>query len=69
MNDVVYRGRPDQIVAIQQNICTPLGNAIAVLAAVKKLCPSCGNGVANMWWTQSPNPRNAVLINDSTIAG
>ena len=61
--------RPDQVVAIQQKICTPLGMAIAVLAAVKKLCPSWGNGVANMWCTQSPKPRNAVLISDSTIAG
>ena len=32
-------GRPSQIVAIQQKICTPLGIAIIMLAAVKKLSP------------------------------
>ena len=37
-----------QSVAIQQKICTPLGIAIIMLAAVKKLSPICGIGVANM---------------------
>jgi hypothetical protein len=37
MKDVVYRGRPDHIVAIQQKIWTPVGSAIAALAAVNKL--------------------------------
>ena len=31
------RGRPAHMVAIQQKICTPLGIAIIMLAAVKKL--------------------------------
>ena len=42
---------------------------MAVLAAVKKLCPSCGSGVANMWCAHKPKPRNAVEIRESTIAG
>ena len=35
---VSKRGRPSQSVAIQQKIWTPLGMAIIMLAAVKKLC-------------------------------
>jgi hypothetical protein len=31
----VNRGRPDQIVAIQQKICTPVGIAIIMLIALK----------------------------------
>ena len=42
------RSLPPQSVAIQQKICTPLGIAIIMLAAVKKLLPSCGRPVANM---------------------
>ena len=42
------RGRPAQIVAIQQKIWTPLGIAIIMLAALKKLSPSAGRPVANM---------------------
>ena len=46
-------GVRDHIVAIQQKICMPVGIAIMMLAAVKKLSPSCGRPVANMWWTHS----------------
>ena len=44
----VSRGRPSHRVAIQQKIWIPLGMAIIMLAAVKKLSPSCGRPVANM---------------------
>ena len=40
--------RPSQSVASQQKICSPLGTAIIMLAAVKKLLPSCGRPVMNM---------------------
>ena len=60
--------RPDHIVAIQQKICMPVGIAIMMLAAVKKLSPSCGRPVANMWWTHRPKPMNAVETSDSTTA-
>ena len=62
------RGRPSQSVAIQQKICTPFGIAISMLEAVKKLAPSCGRSVVNMWWTQSPNARKPTAISDSTRA-
>ena len=52
--------RPDQMVAIQLKICTPLGIAIIMLAAVKKLVPISGSPAANIWWTHSPNAMNAV---------
>ena len=60
--------RPPQRVAIQQNICTPLGIVIIRLDAVKSPWPSCGSGVANMWWTHTPKPMNAVATQDSTSA-
>src|SRR5438309_1243757 len=44
-------GRPPQIVAIQQKTWMPEGIAIMMLAAVKKLDPSSGMPVANMWCT------------------
>ena len=45
-----------------------VGIAIIMLAAVKKLCPSSGRLVANMWCTHRPKPRKPVAISDSTIA-
>jgi hypothetical protein len=36
-NETLKRGRPDQMVAIQQKICSPEGIAIIMLAALKKL--------------------------------
>ncbi len=65
-NGVVKRTRPPQSVAIQQKNCAPVGIAIMMLAAVKKLSPSCGRPVANMWWTHSPKPMNAVPASEST---
>ena len=59
---------PVHSVAIQQKICTADGIAIIMLAAVKKLLPSSGRLVANMWCTHRPKARNAVAISDSTIA-
>ena len=46
----------------------PLGMAIIMLEAVKKLAPSLGRPVANMWWTQRPNDRKPTAISDSTSA-
>ena len=40
-----------------------------MLAAVKKLAPSCGSPVTNMWWTQRPKERKPVAISESTTAG
>ena len=42
--------------------------AIIMLAAVKKLCPSLGKPVVNMWCTHSPNPINPVETSASTSA-
>src|SRR5256885_10486493 len=55
-------------VAIQQKICTPVGMTIIRLAAVKKLVPSCGMPVANMWWTHTLNPMKAVMTRVETMA-
>ena len=62
------RTRPDHSVAIQQKICTPVGIVIMMLDAVKKLAPNCGIPVTNMWWTQTPNPMNAVATSERTRA-
>ena len=48
---------------------TAVGTTIMMLDAVKKLRLNCGRPVANMWWTHSPKPRNAVLIIERIIAG
>ena len=60
--------RPVASVATQQKICTAVGIAIVKLMAVKKLLPSSGMLVANMWCTQSPKERNPVAMSDNTIA-
>lgn len=59
-------GRPSHSVASQQNICRPFGMAINMLDAVKKLAPSLGRPVVNMWWTQRPKDKNPTAISDST---
>jgi hypothetical protein len=46
----------------------PLGMAIIMLAAVKKLSPSCGRPVANMWCTHSPKLRMPMAMMDRTTA-
>ena len=60
--------RPVHIVAIQQKIWMPVGIAMMMLAAVKKLSPSWGRPVANMWCTHKPNPMKPVDTSDSTTA-
>ena len=60
-------GRPPTSVASQPNTCTPLGIAISRLAAAKNVIVSCGSPTANMWCTQTPNPRNAIIIVASAI--
>jgi hypothetical protein len=59
---------PRHSVAIHRNIWIAVGIVMSRLAAVKKLWPSCGSPVANMWWTHTPNPMNAVVTIESTIA-
>ena len=56
-------------VAIQQKICTPLGIAIIMLAAVKKLSPSCGMRRGEHVVHPQAERHEAVAISDSTIAG
>jgi hypothetical protein len=60
-------GRPFQTVAIQQKICTPLGMAIIMLAAAKKLRPMMGRPTVYMWWTQRPKLRNPMATMDATM--
>ncbi len=69
-NDEQQRRPPHRLaihsVAIQQKICTPFGTAMSILEAVKKLAPSCGRPVVNMWCTQSPNDRKPTAMSEST---
>ncbi len=60
--------RPIHSVAIQQKIWSAVGIAIMKLIAVKKLLPSSGTLVANMWCTHSPNDRKPVAMSESTMA-
>src|SRR4051812_50191828 len=46
----------------------PEGTAIAMLEAVKKLSPSRGKPVTNMWWTHRPNDMKPVAKRESTTA-
>ena len=54
--------------ASQQKICTPLGMAIIMLAAVKKLSASTGMPMVNMWCTQRPKLAMPMEIMESTTA-
>src|SRR3954451_23342294 len=65
---VAKRGRPSQMVAIQQKIWMPDGMAMVLEDAVKKASPSCGRPVANMGCTQSPKLSMPVATSDSTSA-
>ena len=59
---------PSHNVAIQQKTWIPVGTAMMMLAAVKKLSPSCGMPVTNMWCTHKPNPMKPVETSASTNA-
>ncbi len=54
---------------MKTKICTAVGIATASDAAEKKPRLIFGRPVANMWWTQRPNDRNAVPTAASTIHG
>src|SRR5437868_9553262 len=57
------------MVAIQQKNCDAVGNTIISVAAVKKLSPICGKPVANIWCTQTPNPRKLVDTTEIRMTG
>ncbi len=57
---VVNTGRPVQIVAVQANTATALGRVMIIDAPEKNDSARLGRPVANMWWTQTPNPRAMV---------
>ncbi len=61
---VVITGLPVQMVAIQANTATALGITMISEAPEKNDSPSVGRPVANMWCTQTPNPRIMVATVD-----
>ena len=64
---VAKHGRPPQSVAIQQKIWMPLGIAISMLEAVKKLAPSCGRPVdEHVVHPQAEGEEARSAISDST---
>ena len=65
-NAVLNTGRPPQIVAVQANTATALGRVMMMRGAAEKNdSDRLGRPVANMWWTQTPNPSAMVATVDS----
>ena len=66
---VAKRGRPPhERRDPAEDLDAASGSRSSCSAAVKKLAPSCGSPVANMWCTHRPKARKPVAISDSTIA-
>src|SRR6185437_3512165 len=61
-NAVVITGRPVQIVAVHANTPMALGMVMMNEAPEKKASDMNGIPVANMWCSQTPNPRIMVVI-------
>ncbi len=57
---MVNTGRPVQIVAVQAKTATALGRVMMIEAPEKKPRARLGRPTANMWCTQTPNPRAIV---------
>jgi hypothetical protein len=57
---VSKRSRPCHVVAIQLKIFTPVGTAIAIVAAMKKTFRTGANPVVNMWCAHTRKPRSAI---------
>src|SRR3546814_15438387 len=53
---VLNDSEPPHIVAIQENIFTPVGTAITIVAAVKYIFTLTDRPVVNMWCAQTTKP-------------
>ncbi len=51
---------PPQRVALQLNTFTPVGTAIIMLEAAKKMSMGCPSPTANIWWAQTPKLSRAM---------
>ena len=60
---------PRHIVAIQLNILTPVGTAIAMVVRAKTEFATGPSPTVNMWWLQTIHPMKAMTSPDSTTTG
>ncbi len=60
---------PPHSVAIQLKIFTAVGIAINIVPSEKAVSAIGPSPVVNMWWLQTPNPRNAMAIPEKITNG
>ncbi len=58
---VVKLSWPPHIVDVQFKIFTPVGTAISIVLAEKTELGTGPSPTVNMWWTQTPKPRKAIV--------
>ena len=60
---------PFQSVPIQLKILTPVGTAIAIVISANAAVAVVPMPVVNMWWLQTPKPRNPIEAPENTTIG
>src|SRR5205814_10348649 len=64
---VLKRSAPPQIVPSQEKIFTPVGTAMSIVDAMKKICSAGSIPATNMWCTKTPNEKQPVAADEYAI--
>src|SRR5437762_1614844 len=61
------RRAPPQSVPSQEKIFTPVGTAMSIVDAMKKICSAGSMPATNMWCTKTPNERKPIAADEYAI--
>ena len=61
------RSAPPQSVPSHEKIFTPVGTAMSIVDAMKKICSAGSMPATNMWCTKTPNERKPIAADEYAI--
>src|SRR5213593_5153516 len=64
---VLKRSEQPQMVPSQEKIFTPVGTAMSMVDAMKKIWRASSMPATNMWWTKTPNERKPIATDEYAI--
>ena len=67
--EVLSLTEPPHIVPIQLNILMPVGMAMAIVVRAKTELATGPRPTVNMWWLQTAQPMNPMVIPERTTMG
>ena len=57
---------PPHRVAIQLNILTPVGTAMAIVVRANTVLAAAPKPTVNMWWLHTPQPMKPIMMPEKT---